>query len=260
MTDDNKMYPDSRRPKETADNKILFCTEVPTAHLDEVHPLIDWHFVIATECRKDPKYLEWYANRPRDAKIMLDNGMFEEGKPLDPDELCDIALQLHPEVVFAPDQVGSMVKTLNMTGSFIDLCRQINAPWDVGVIPQGKDPWQVVMCHDRMLREFEFDGPIGISFLNDRRKVVNIMNAGNRWSPVRWYHFLGMYDVCEIPTWPKHVRSMDTIKPFKAAMHGYKLEDCPRGLGKWNTTITMPKEHNDLMYENYMRMQLHLRR
>jgi len=31
--------------------------------------------------------------------------------------------------------------------------------------------------------------------------------------------------------------SMDTVKPIKAAYYGLRLEDCPRGLGKWNVDM-----------------------
>lgn len=241
-------------------DKILFATEVPTAHLDEIHPLIDWHFCIATECLKDPDYLAWYVNRPKDCKVMLDNGMFEEGAPLSPEALIDVALQIEPDIVFAPDQVGHMRKTISMTESFIRLCDAIDAKWQVGVIPQGKDATQVVHCHDRMLRELEFTGPIGISFLNDRKEVIRIMNLRGGWREDRWYHFLGMYHLDEIETWPKAVRSMDTIKPFKAAMYGHELYECPRGLGKWNTTIRMPDENKDLMRFNYQVMHKALER
>lgn len=191
---------------------------------------------------------------------MVDNGMFEEGKPLSPEALFDVAKELKPDVVFAPDQVGDMSETMHMTHHFIDLCRYSDATWKVGVIPQGRDAYEVVECHDRMLREMCFEGPIGISFLNDRPKIVNFMTQHKRWRESRWYHFLGMYSLSEIPTWPAGVKSMDTIKPFKAAMHGYTLEDCPRGLGKWNTRISMPEENVPLMYENYRAMYRALRR
>jgi len=242
-------------------SKIKFYTEVPTRHLDELTPAIDGHFAIASECLKDPEYFNWYKNY--DGRIILDNGMFEEGKPLDIDTLYYIADEIRPEVVFAPDQVGDSVKTIGMTEKFIHKCFTRNAPWKVGVIPQGPTPHDVVHCHNLMVEEFEFEGPVGISFLNSRREIVKIMNKEDAWDPTHDYHFLGLYDLDEIKTWPKCVTSMDTIKPFKAAYYGHDLEVCPRGLGKWNTEMNFHEgglASERLLYRNYAKMHVALTR
>lgn len=240
--------------------KIMFLTEIPTAHLDELHPLVDGHFCIASECLKDQAYFEWFCNRPKDAYVMLDNGMFEEGKPLDPNVLFNVAEAIKPNVVFAPDVVGKKDKTLGLTRDFFDLCARKKAKWDLGVIPQGCNPHQIVACHNEMLKEFDITGPIGISFLNNRDEVIRIMNKQDAWSGFQWYHFLGLYNLAEIKSWPNVVHSMDTIKPFKAAHYGHQLEDCPRGLGKWNTRLELAPEGKELLYRNYARMHAALRR
>lgn len=258
--DFNKMYPSPRPRREVKDNRVLFASEIPTAHLDEIHPMIDIHFVIATECIKDQAYFDWYCNRPRDAKVILDNGMFEEGKPMNTEDLISVAKAIKPEVVFAPDVVGDRYLTMAMTEEFIALSNQIGASWEVGVIPQGKDVEDIVSCYNFFIHCTKFNGPIGISFLNDRKAFVKYMSEHKYWYTHHWHHFLGMYDVYEIPTWPKCVKSMDTIKPFKAAMRGIKLDSCPRGLGIWNTSLTMPEIYKPLMIENYRRMKQILER
>lgn len=229
-------------------SKIEFFTEVPTAYLDKLTDVIDGHFCIATECLKDPEYYAWYKNRPRNVEVMLDNGMFEEGKPLSPAQLFDIASEIRPNIVFAPDQVGNRVKTFKMTYEFIEMCEKYHVSWNVGVIPQGESPQDIVLCHNDMIQHLDFAGPIGISFLNNRENVCNILTCNDFWSDYHKYHFLGLYNVDEIRTWPARIASMDSIKPFKAAMHGHLVEDCPRGLGKWNTQITVDDEA--LMYRN----------
>lgn len=241
-------------------SKIKFYTEIPTRHLDELSPVVDGHFVIASECLKDPDYFDWYKNC--DQRMILDNGMFEEGHPLSPEELYKVADQIRPEIVFAPDQVGDMVHTCSMTRTFIEMCAERNAPWKVGVIPQGRDPWEVVMCHNYMASTMDFEGPIGISFLNDRREIIRMLNAHGYWTK-RPYHFLGLYDTEEIQHWPGCVTSMDTIKPFKAALYGHDLEVCPRGLGKWNTGMNFHEGHlasEVQLYRNYAKMHTLLTR
>lgn len=253
-------------------NKILFLTEVPTAHLDELHPLIDGHFCIASECLKDPAYFEWYKNRPKNASVMLDNGMFEEGKPLSVDELFELCEAIQPNVVFAPDQVGDKVTTLEMSKEFHRKVREAKKPWNVAFIPQGANPVDIAHCyynmasflyHDKKDHEDTTPPIIGISFLNDRPKVIaEIQREYKTLAPV-WHHFLGMYGLDEIKTWPQGVYSCDTIKPFKAAFHGYTLEDCPRGLGKWDTSMQLELEdypRYTLMYRNIARMHQALTR
>lgn len=242
-------------------SKIKFYTEVPTIHLEELTPVIDGHFVIASECLKDPEYFEFFKNYG--GRMILDNGMFEEGRPLDVDTLFDIAMEIKPEIVFAPDQVGDTVQTLGMTEQFLHKCFVRNAPWKVGVIPQGPTVDDIIHCHDIMVQDFEFQGPIGISFLNDRRALVRTMNLKNSWSPDHDYHFLGLYDLDEVDSWPPCVASMDTIKPFKAAYYGHELEVCPRGLGKWNTEMnfhTGGLASEKLLYKNYAKMHVALTR
>jgi hypothetical protein len=56
---------------------------------------------------------------------------------------------------------------------------------------------------------------------------------------------------------------MDTVKPFKAAYHGYELENCPRGLGKWNSHMVMTDGNPDgmeLLYRNIASLHRHLTR
>jgi hypothetical protein len=69
-----------------------------------------------------------------------------------------------------------------------------------------------------------------------------------------------MYNTSEIARWPSVVRTMDTVKPFKAAYFGYKVEDMPRGLGKWNTRMKLTDEQEALLYRNLAYMHRRLTR
>lgn len=231
--------------------KIQLGLEVPTAHLDSMVGLVDWFFCIATECHKDQAYYDWHVHRPNAAKVMLDNGMYEEGKPMDIRDLLHLAECIQPEVVFAPDQVGDAKLTLDMTQEFIARVKASKAlpNTKVGVIPQGKDPEEIVSCYRAMMRKGLIQGnPVGISFLNDRDAVASLMP----WDPKIWYHYLGLYNTTEIASWPEAITSMDTVKPIKGAYHNYRVEDTPRGLGKWNTRMEV--QNTSLMYRNISKM------
>ena len=232
-------------------NKIKFLTEVPTAYLNDLDPVIDGHFCIASECLKDEAYYEWYKANPPD---MLDNGMFEEGHPLSVDALFTIASNVNPKLVWAPDQVGDMHGTIATSVEFLVKSLDAKAPWQVGFIPQGANPTEVACCYYKMaaiLRQVYAKPLVGISFLNDRPKVLEEINSLGGLFHDTDLHFLGMYNLEEIKGWPKQVVSCDTIKPFKAAYYRHELHNCPRGLGKWNTNMElhMP-DQTILMYRN----------
>jgi hypothetical protein len=240
--------------------KIGLAMEVPTKYLDLMCDLVDWHFVIATECLKDPKYFSWYRSRPERVKIMLDNGMFEEGKPMSPAKLAAIAEELKADVVFAPDLVGDRQATLAMTEEFLNL--SFHAKWQVGMIPQGHDPEDIVQCFEDFISRGYLSlgmGPpvIGLSFLNDRPEVVRLMKRKGYFDMHDiWFHMLGLYNTQEIAEWPSTIKTMDTVKPFKAAYHNYEVVNCPRGLGKWDTKMTFPIEAHgvSLLFKNIATM------
>lgn len=217
--------------------KIAFAMEIPVAHLEELENHIDFHFVIASECFKNEAYFNYYLNylqKPRNERklIMLDNGMYEEGHPLSPNVLFDIATSLQPDIVWAPDCYSSSSETLRLTDEFLKLSK--HGSWQTGVIPQGLNSRAVATCYENML-DLDFDGPIGMSFLNDREEVFNILRDREALQEDIPHHNLGLYNLEEITTWPSCVKSVDTVKPFKGAINNLLMTDNLRGLGKWNT-------------------------
>jgi len=230
---------------------MLISMEVPTSDWDfarEVEQLTDISFVIATECLKNSCYLNFYKTLKTQEKklIILDNGMYEENRPLDGKTFKEIALEIQADVVFAPDQLFFMNATIDLTQEFLEISK--GTPYRVGVIPQGQTLEEWWQCYEFMVNHFKFDGPIGLSFLNDRPTFLK--TYGHKFVR-RWHHMLGLRHLDEIRTWPmKDLLSLDTVKPIKAAYFGYKLEECPRGLGKWSSYWELSPAQKSLVYRN----------
>ena len=233
--------------------KIELGLEIPTAHLNDLVGTIDWYFCIATECLKDPAYFQWHTTRANHTHVMLDNGMYEEGSPMAIDTLLDIVEAMEPEIVFAPDQVGDRKLTIELTEEFEHKFyeRRLDANTHIGVIPQGQDANDIVDCFEYFLSHgfVSPSSPVGISFLNDRHAVIReLQNRYHFNNPHIWWHFLGLYNLDEISSWPSTIRSMDTVKPIKGAAYGHDLASTPRGLGKWSTKMVV--EDEALMFRN----------
>lgn len=237
----------------------LMSLEVPAVHLNAVHPLIDFHFVIATELLRNPEYSSWYkahAKRSDKKYTLLDNGAYEEGFPIGAPELAKVAIEHEVDGVFAPDWLNDAKRTIHEYLCFArHLHRSAKKPIDIGFIPQGRSPVEVVDCLEEALHSTSNIAIIGLSFLNDRPAVAELLER--RGIPERhpdlWWHYLGLYHYAEVWSIPAWVRSYDTVKPLKAAFHCLKVEDLPRGLGKWNSSwkINCP----ELIHYNIARMR-----
>lgn len=231
--------------------KKLVSLEIPSAHLSEIDPLIDFHFVIATELTKNVEYFNWYSSYLQKKKrklVMLDNGVYEEGTPMKINEYISLIKELNPDVVFAPDVLFNTEQTFELVKEFLSKFK--SSTIRVGVIPQGDTPLKVIEQYKQFesLWGSKFE-VVGLSFLNDRQTILQHWSI---YKPKKWYHMLGLQSIHEIQTWPKQWVSFDTVKPIKAAYHGYKLEDLPRGIGKWSSKFEV--KDKELLFRNILEL------
>ena len=232
--------------------KIMLSMEVPVSHMEDVNPLLDLHFIIASNLKRDFEYLKKYKSLDSfDNKLrMLDNGMYEEGEPLSVEELIHYAKEIDADIVFAPDQHPDKALTLDLTKEFIAKSKEAKGSWKIGAIPQGKNVEEVLESY-YTIAELDEVYVIGLSFLNDRNRLVETLVKENRWS-YKWHHMLGLYNLKEIANWPYFITSMDTVKPIKAAQYTTFLEDCPRGLGKWNSSWKI--QNKEILFRNIAKL------
>ena len=241
--------------------KIKLYMEVPTNHLDELHPLIDGHFCIASKCLTDPRYFEWFKNRPKDSKVMLDNGTYEEGAPVSCDELIEIAKAIQPHVVFAPDILFDGYATWDLSVEFYRRSEEMGAFWKVGFIPQGTSTEDLLQSYTVMAQYLLIKDKgdwLALAFGHDRLSLMAAITQQHRSLAPLPHHMLGLQNLDEIKHWPEWAVSMDTVKPLKAAWHGYQMESCPRGLGKWDPGWELSPIGMALTYRNIAVLQKHL--
>jgi len=237
--------------------KYSLSLEAPFELLAIIDPLVDFHFCIATEAIKDSRYLEFF--RDSEKPVMLDNGTYEEGFPLSPEELFDVAKEIRPQIVWAPDYWNDSKKTLEKSMSFIALSER---KWQVGVIPQGRtveELWESAYS-------FRACNIFGFSFKHPRAELIEALQASRFFTQphVLHVHMLGIRHIEEVLSWPiGHFDiSTDTSKAVKASIFEHKIEDCPRGLGKWhnlNWTKT-PPDFYKLLYRNIAKLHTALTR
>lgn len=239
-------------------SSILFGMEVPTRYLDYVEPLLDLHFVIATYLVSNKDYYTYYTQLETRKTIILDNGMYEEGTPMSGQLLLTLAREINADYVIAPDQHPDKEETVRLTDQFLNLCEKSHFDnKKVILVPQGENVDEVLDCWNKFQYWGEF--PIALSFLNDRPTILK--EGYNLFQEDRWYHNLGLYNICEIVDWPKQIKSMDTVKPFKAALHNKSMLNMERGLGKWHPEQTLPSyRHEQLLADNIQQLKEVLKR
>lgn len=238
---------------------IKLSMEVPLQLLGMIEPHLDSHFVIASYAKRCPEYLEYY-RKVEDKPIILDNGMYEDGYPLDAYDLFDIAQEINPEVVLAPDHLRLCNDTLTSSIEFFSLCKRKKAPWRIGWIPQGRDADEIAYCLNLMLSWDKSELPfVGISFLNNRKEVIDLFHTIGLFSRKIEWHMLGLCNLEEIKTWPACIASMDTVKPIKAAFQNEKIEEMTRGRGKWRLDWSLSEEQKELALRNTLVLKEALR-
>jgi len=220
--------------------------ECPSHILKEIDEVIDGHFVIATELESNPEYRDYFLYGHHTKPLILDNGTYETGTPMDWKQLSSWATMLSVKCVFAPDYFREGRKTFEAWMEVKDF-----EGANVGFIPQGDTPEGIVYWICMALREVKSSPRplhIGLSFLNDRDKVIKLIEQkGFHLHNVRW-HALGLCswkEHWELPSW---ISSYDTVKPIKAAYYGMKVENLPRGIGKWSSKMKI--QRMDLVFRN----------
>jgi len=209
--------------------KIRMSLEVPIAHLEETEKLVDFHFCIASIAAEHPDYFEYYRDEAAEpgSFVMLDNGAYEahagDGLVMSPMELYELADELKPHLVWAPDVLFERKETERLAKEFVDICTRRGHNWQIGFIPQGETLMEMLVSCDSAPHHHW----LGLSFLNPRLAVLAEL-CGKLTKPL---HMLGLRSLEEIKYWPRMPLTMDTSKPIKAALVGEELATLGRGRG-----------------------------
>lgn len=208
----------------------------PTPYLDKFTSQSDLHLILAHKVLEDDTYAKFYANETK-FKI-LDNSVYELGKPLDADSLIQAAMRVNPDEIAYPDYVGDGVATLNACKKFHPTVQKHFPRKARMIIPQGHDMTEWLWCLQELINltgHSTRDLTIGIGFQNCN--VFEAFNPGMAFDRVyvasylaRLYpyniHLLGGGDNAGELCWygeEIRVRSIDTAIPIIAGAANEKF-------------------------------------
>ena len=190
----------------------------------------DTHLVLSQYYKAIPAYREFYLKRRASSQdfIMLDNGAAELKASVEGLSVLDIACELKPNVVVAPDIIYRKEATLLGTKAFLDAHYKELKSLGIKImgVPQGDNIPEWLECY----REFNKDSRIswlGISMFYTPKfgKRVEILKA-IKATVKKPCHLLGLwnnpYDLLEERCYD-FVKSVDTAKPVEFAMEGLSL-------------------------------------
>jgi len=190
------------------------------------------NMVLAQVYDENFAYAEHYLlSRRRGTFTILDNGAAEAGRSISPQRLFEIALELGPHVVVAPDVIYNAQETTELTLYFLNdyskylLYRGIS----VMAVPQGKDLTEWLECFKFFYHLLPVSW-IGVSKFYEPKVI------GGRYTLLLWIKYLGLTQkpVHLLGCWDDpycfryerkfdFVKSADTSKPVSLGLQGLKL-------------------------------------
>jgi len=97
---------------------VLISHVVPPAHL-YLSDLGDYDFCLAHLALKDANYKQFFIDRKKQGRtVYMDNGVWERGVPIESEQMIELALEIQPDYVYAPDYMNDMYKTILSVGFF----------------------------------------------------------------------------------------------------------------------------------------------
>jgi len=217
----------------------------PIKHLEDFSAKSDFDFCLAHIALESKEYRDYFKKQKKCGRfVLLDNSMYELGKSCDIKTMVELARELQPSEVVAPDVLGSREGTVANAMAFrkalVGRNRARNSdPLIMGVV-QGKDLGEWLNCY----RELWHCGvsTIGIPFklqylnfymrdtatmMHNRLAVLSFIDSIFKVLPSIPCHLLGLSDPIELKYAKKYswVRSNDSSAAVVLGMRGIRLTD-----------------------------------
>lgn len=97
---------------------MQICHVVPPNHLS-LSDYSDYDFCLAHLALRDDRYKQFFITRKVQGRtVYMDNGVWERGVPIEADQMIELALEMQPDFIYAPDYMNDMYKTLATIESF----------------------------------------------------------------------------------------------------------------------------------------------
>jgi len=200
----------------------------PTSLLDWVRSQfqLTFHLVLTKRCLEDAIYMDFYRRcRLEGDFLILDNSAAEDKTAVEGSSMMDIAEELRPDIVVAPDVIYTKTETLARTGSFL---AKYKSDLDVSgikvmAVPQGTTSEEWYNCYEAFNADSRIDW-LGISMFYTP-KFSKRLEALRLIAPTiqKPCHLLGLWDnpysLLEERKFD-FVHSIDTAKMIEYALEG----------------------------------------
>jgi hypothetical protein len=239
---------------------LRLALEIPTEHLAEFSSVTDLDYALAHEVLANPVYAAFYEQQRRKGRrVILDNGMYEKGDPLNTAEILEAASRINPSVIIPRDKLGDANFTLE---GFKEMLRHPDrqAHWKVALVIQGTSFNERVALFNACR---ELTDTMMLPFREPRldwfHEFVEKIPSYIAWPP--FLHLLGVNELVELVKfnealhmsgWPAHRISVDTGKPFKWASRDSDMSqmDSVRSGGLVDLTSKFDVARKLLAYKN----------
>ena len=159
-------------------NKTSIAHEAPVSIMDQVQMVTDYDYALSVCFDKIDGYYDFFKRAIKNGRwVLLDNGIFEEGVPMDSDKYADYIVNLQPNEYVVPDALEDADTTMSNFDKWIR---------DFGDIPgrrigvaQGSTLKEFIECYKYMADKAD---KIAISF--DYSLYINELTDstdGNKW-------------------------------------------------------------------------------
>jgi len=214
------------------------------------------HLVIAQYLRKFPETMAFFKEQiKRGHEVILDNGAYEFGSPMEMDEYFKVIEELRPQIVVAPDAWKDSKKTIAVHDEFVreTIERGIDEDFVTMVVPQGKTIREYVECLYDM--DITLGNIIGMSVgsWRDVSGVVRSFLAKHLdENPEPKIHLLGLWNASEILAGKENgrIRSVDTSMPFKLAKENQMLTAYSINADKMDFEMKLTGAQEELAKDN----------
>lgn len=194
----------------------------------------DYHLVLTQYYRKIDKYRNYYLDIRKQPGhfIILDNGAAELTESAIEKNVIEVAFELRPNVLVAPDVVHDMSKTLLRTLDFIGSYAYMLHSRDISImaVPQGETKEEWLECFNVFNNSDQVHW-LGISMFYDKMfgGRVNVLDS-IKDIVKKPCHLLGMWNnpfkLAFEKAYP-YVQGVDTAKPVEFGMRSLTLDQWP---------------------------------
>jgi hypothetical protein len=175
----------------------------------------DMHFIVPENSDMD----FW----PQETKYkILDNGVYERGRPMKQDDFLQLARVLKVDEIVLPDVIMNRKETVKLTKEFLTTT---NKEFQYAAVPQGKDPLEWIECYKDFASLPSIDVlciPIWLQKrFGCRSAVFHKLLKDEVFSPRKEHHLIGLDGYGELLNYPYGlIRSVDTSLPFSRTAAG----------------------------------------